>query len=73
VKVLVLGGSGSPWLLMIQRSFLIPNRLMTPCHILHKKMLSKQLKLSKNKNTYLETTLNGSGLISPLNNFWKNG
>lgn len=73
VKVLILKSSGYVWLLMLLLSFHISNRLMMSCHLLHNKMQNKQLKLSKNRNTYLVITLKGSGLISQLNNSWKNG
>lgn len=68
VKVLILENSGSLWLI-----FLIPNRLMMPYHLLHNKIKSKQLKLSKNRNISLEISLKGFGLISPLSSSWKNG
>lgn len=68
VKILILENSGSPWLI-----FLTPNRLMMSYHLLHNKIRNKQQKFSKNRNIYLEISLKGFGLISPLNSSWKNG
>lgn len=73
LKVLIFGKFWQSLAAYGTKNTLTPNRLTTPCHTLHSKMLSKQLRLSKNNNTYLESTLKGSGLILPLNNSWKNG
>lgn len=73
VKALIFGKFCQCLATCNTENILTPNRLMMPCRTLHSKMLSKQLRLSKNNNTFLESTLKGSGLILPLNNSWKNG
>lgn len=73
VKVLLFGKFCQSLATCDAENILTPNRLTTPCHTLPSKELSRQLRLSKNNNTYLESTLKGSGLILPLNNSWKNG
>lgn len=73
VKVLIFGKFCQSLAACDTENALTPNRLMMACRTLPSKVLSKQLRLSKNSSTSLESTLKGSGLILPLNNSWKNG